>query len=141
MTDKTKSPRVWVAITHNNRQAVLAGLRGPTCRNPNTWNLFGGSIDRGETPVQAAAREVFEETGIKIKPRHLKLLFTAQIRDKVAFWFTVDIKKVKKDMLRITDEVVDYEWVTRMKWEGRNDLHYSLDTYFRHLSRTERHAA
>lgn len=141
MSNMTKSPRVWVAITHNNQQAVLVGLRGPTCRNPNTWNLFGGSIDRGETPVQAAVREVFEETGMKVKPRHLKLLFTAQIRDKIAFWFTVDIKKVKKDMLRITDEIVDYEWVTPMNWEGRNDLHYSLDTYFRHLSRIEKRAA
>lgn len=31
------------------------------------WNGVGGKIENGESPVEAAIRETFEETGIKVK--------------------------------------------------------------------------
>lgn len=40
----------WVFIRHKDRQ---------------TWELPGGHIDPGETPTQAACRELFEETGAR----------------------------------------------------------------------------
>lgn len=33
----------------------------------NSWEFAAGSIENGETPQQAAKRELFEETGIKAK--------------------------------------------------------------------------
>lgn len=35
------------------------------------WSLPGGSVDPGEQPADAAVREVFEETGIKVVPQRL----------------------------------------------------------------------
>jgi 8-oxo-dGTP pyrophosphatase MutT (NUDIX family) len=37
------------------------------------WELPGGSLDFGETPLQAAVREASEETGISILEENLKL--------------------------------------------------------------------
>lgn len=46
---------------------VLLLQRGPTAPwMPNRWNLPGGIVEPGETPVQAAVREAEEETGLRI---------------------------------------------------------------------------
>ena len=50
-----------VAVIHNNRVLL-------TKRNDfGVWCLPGGHVDSGETIAQAAVREVFEETGLKIR--------------------------------------------------------------------------
>ena len=43
---------------------ILALRRGPTGRNPGSWETVHGTIERGETPVQASLRELREETGL-----------------------------------------------------------------------------
>ncbi len=59
--------------------------------NPNPWGLPGGWLRRGETPGQAAVRELEEETGLKcqlgavvlisreIRPSHLTVVFNARL--------------------------------------------------------------
>jgi len=43
---------------------VLALRRGPQGRNPGSWETVHGTIEPGETPVQASLRELREETGL-----------------------------------------------------------------------------
>jgi 8-oxo-dGTP pyrophosphatase MutT (NUDIX family) len=38
---------------------------------PPRWITPGGGIDPGETPIEAAVRELFEETGIQVSPEQL----------------------------------------------------------------------
>lgn len=47
---------------------VLLLQRGPDGRCPGSWEMVHGHIEAGETPAQAARREVREETGIE--PEH-----------------------------------------------------------------------
>ena len=44
---------------------VLMLRRGPKGRSPGSWETVHGHIESGETPVQAARREVREETGLE----------------------------------------------------------------------------
>ena len=58
-------PRVAAAaiVTHNSK--VLFGKRRISA-NKFVWQLPGGWIDMGESPAQAAVREVEEETGLML---------------------------------------------------------------------------
>ena len=57
-----------------NDTATLITKRRPDMRTfPRAWVFPGGAIDKGESPEDAALREVFEETGLTIKPETLRL--------------------------------------------------------------------
>jgi len=43
---------------------VLVLRRGPAGRNPGSWETVHGTIEPGETPVQASLRELREETSL-----------------------------------------------------------------------------
>lgn len=42
------------------------------------WGLPGGALDPGEEPAQAVVREVFEESGLIVKPQRLSAILTLQ---------------------------------------------------------------
>jgi 8-oxo-dGTP pyrophosphatase MutT (NUDIX family) len=58
-----------VVLVRDPEAARILLLRQP----PGTgWSLPAGLMDRGETPVQCAARELAEETGIKLPADQLR---------------------------------------------------------------------
>jgi 8-oxo-dGTP pyrophosphatase MutT (NUDIX family) len=48
-------------------------LRGSDVRTPadRYWVTVGGGLDEGESPADAAVRELFEETGLRVAPEAL----------------------------------------------------------------------
>lgn len=75
----------WEIVRHDDAVAVLARdpqgrVLGVWQRRPaigaRTWELPAGLIDPGETPVQAAARELAEEVGLQGE-LHLRTRFYA----------------------------------------------------------------
>lgn len=59
------APRAAVAVIVNHDERILFGQR-KVANNDFEWQIPGGWIHNGETPEQAARREVEEETGLKL---------------------------------------------------------------------------
>lgn len=57
----------------------------PTIRDPGCYGIFGGAIEAGETPLEAAVREIKEETNLGVKPEDFDLFqIYEQSRDNLS---------------------------------------------------------
>ena len=72
-------------IIVNNYGKVLICKR----KNSNQWQFPQGGIDEGESPIEAAKREIFEEVGIK--PSKIKVL--GKIKDWVKYEIPKELAK------------------------------------------------
>lgn len=118
------SATAWV-ILYTDKKLIL-GKRSPSSNNPNLWNFFGGHIDVGESAVEAACRELKEETGYKIDESKLKEIakigsatyFSAKISDPNSIGTTKEVSAVKT--FKLTDLP--------------NNLHSKTENFFTNLA-------
>ena len=69
---KTKKTAA-IAVRDGNKVLLLRrGASAPWM--PGKWNLPGGHIDSGETGIEAAVRELREETNMIVHPEDIRLL-------------------------------------------------------------------
>ena len=62
---KTINQAVAVFAFHPDKRHVLASVRLSPGRFVGLWQVAGGSVEGGESRIEAAARELHEETGIR----------------------------------------------------------------------------
>lgn len=77
-------------------------------------SLPGGLVEKGEHPAAAVAREVLEETGIRIDPGDvIATTFETKLRHiDVLFRVTCDAEPT----VRVASEATSYEWLTLDQW-------------------------
>jgi len=74
-------------VIFDKKKRVLLSHR----RDLDIWNLPGGNVEKGELPNEAAVRETFEETGLKINIIKLFGVYGKPHRDEYAFLFLGEI--------------------------------------------------
>jgi 8-oxo-dGTP diphosphatase len=74
-TTQPTPPIVDVHVLVRDGEKLLLSQRGGPYGH-GQWHAPSGKLDPGETPVQAAARELSEETGLHTDPEALTLLHT-----------------------------------------------------------------
>ena len=62
-----EKPKIGVAVVLIKNEKVLLGLRKSASHGKNTWSTAGGHLEFGESIEKCAARDLFEETGLKAK--------------------------------------------------------------------------
>lgn len=99
-------------VIQNNIGELLFIKRAATKEQyPSMWEHIGGCIVSGETPKEAAYREVYEEIGISISEENLVLVDT--FFEKTAYVYTFYIQKdinIEKCLLQ-KNEVDNIKWV------------------------------
>lgn len=96
-----------VAYVENERGEVL--LFHHTYRRAHAWSLPGGYLKAGESPHEGIAREVFEESGLRIVPREVlaAAFHTAWQLDLLIRCF------VEPGVPTATPEVDDWQYVSQ----------------------------
>ena len=59
-----------IAVFNNNNILLAKRIefyKGELCILPGYWAIFAGAIEEGETPAEAAERELFEEANLTIE--------------------------------------------------------------------------
>lgn len=114
----------WIILIYNNQ--LVIGKRSKFCNNPGQWNFVGGTIDKNELPIQAAIRETFEETKLRIPINQLELVTTIDN----AYYYVYNLTSL--DNLKITKETEKYKLVSFDKLP--KNLHYSIRNFIKKYS-------
>ena len=73
---------------------------------PNQWGLPGGKIEPDETPLQAAVREVREETTLEVEDLRLG---EPVLKDPVGVYYT----RKYRGSVELDFEHTDFKWASR----------------------------
>ncbi len=108
-----------VVLVDPDLNVIVVGQRN---RSPSlgSWTFPGGRIKEGETPEEAATREVFEETGIWITLNDLRSCGRILLDDLVnpelstdtdlfVVYLPPDVTPIPEE--RPTDEITDPRWL------------------------------
>lgn len=90
----------------------LITKRHPLKTAPNKWEITGGGILAGESPLLAAKRELAEETGIVLEESQFHKLGQEVSGPFYAYLYMVILAKKPKIKLQPT-ETVDYKWLSK----------------------------
>ncbi|MBI2239899.1 MAG: NUDIX hydrolase [Magnetospirillum gryphiswaldense] len=72
-------PAILAAVVRDGRLALVQRDKESP---PRRWGLPGGLVELGESPAQAAQREMFEETGITVQAGPIIDTFDMVLRDQ-----------------------------------------------------------
>lgn len=100
---------VWV---YDGKGKLLLTQRAPEKSFPGTWENSGGAAKVGESSRQAIARELYEETGIRIPQDQFELLETRRDRDAFFDFYCVKNATPLEDIVLQEGETTDVKWAT-----------------------------
>ena len=85
---------------------------------PGEWDSPGGHIEPGETPEQAAVREVREETGLRIRESDLRFVRKVNKAKGVYWFYRVDLPDDRAREVRLSEEHMNYILLTNPRPVG-----------------------
>jgi ADP-ribose pyrophosphatase YjhB (NUDIX family) len=100
-----------VAIIERGKVLMVRAARGIT---KGMWNLPGGFIGYGEHPTESAAREVFEELGLKVRLTRLIGVYSETFERTGGYMlsFVYAGKRLTKTVRPHPEEIESFRWMT-----------------------------
>ena len=102
-----------VVLKKGDKFLLLLRPTGSNVKFPNMWSFPGGGSEKGEEPLQTAIREVYEETGLRVYPEDLKLLYQtiSSDDDKNVYFFSCEKWSGVLDQHKVSTEHQKAAWV------------------------------
>ncbi len=100
---------VWV---YDGRGHLLLTRRAKGKSFAGTWENSGGAAKAGETSLQAIARELFEETGIRAGEDEFELLDTDRDRNTFYDFYCLKRSVSLQDIVLLPGETDDVQWAS-----------------------------
>lgn len=128
--------KLGVALFVYHEGHVLMHLRKGS-HGAGTWSLPGGHVDAGESPLRAAIRETFEETGIaipvgKVHPAGFTYDEFDDAANYVTLYYVAHLGDVERPvpMLKEPEKAAAWEWVPRNE-VPRRELFLPIENLFK----------
>ncbi|MBP1544917.1 MAG: NUDIX domain-containing protein [Oscillospiraceae bacterium] len=99
-------------MTINSKGEILLTQRVPEKTSGGRWECSGGCAISGETSRTAAARELFEETGIRISPDEMTLEWSLTTDSMLRDFYTVSKDVPLEEINLQSAEVCAAKWVS-----------------------------
>ena len=74
-------------VQRDNKTLMLYRNKKENDYHEGKWNGLGGKFEAGETPEECAIREVYEESGLRVKDPVMKGFITFPLFDGVDDWY------------------------------------------------------
>jgi 8-oxo-dGTP pyrophosphatase MutT (NUDIX family) len=116
---------VHIWIQNSKGEFLIQQRNKDTDRIPHQWAATGGAVSSGETSIEGAIRETYEELGIKVKGEDFQFMGRFYSHTKKTNYMT-DLYLIQKDFL-IEDMILDIK-------EVRQVSYMTLDDYKRLVS-------
>ena len=111
---------VMMAVDDSKRILLVRQFRLPA--RQNLWELPAGRLDEGETPLQAARRELVEETGYRAKKWKKLVMFypsPGYVAEKMTIFLATDL--TAGEATPMEDERIQVRWFTAKEIEAAID--------------------
>ena len=93
------------------------------------WNLPGGRVEQDETPMQAALREMSEETGLCFD----QLFYVSEYEEGKVIHFLFEARLTLPKKPRPCNEIDDCRWFTA-KQVGKRNVRGAIRTLLKHCA-------
>jgi 8-oxo-dGTP pyrophosphatase MutT (NUDIX family) len=114
-------------IMLNDSEEFLFIQRSDKVSEPLSWSIPGGMVDPGESPLEAAIRECYEEINHVVNTDKCKLLFVNDSVPNFSYYTYICITK-KKFKPELNWESSDYTWCTLD--QVPEPVHLGIDVMF-----------
>ncbi len=98
--------------TENGLELLFQQRAASMLTDPNKWDIHGGFINYGETPLEAMVREAEEEVGLKLDPEKLRFCFRIrQHINEFCNFYLYDLTNENQEIHFNDKEVQAVKWV------------------------------
>jgi len=110
----------YVMDKKNNKTLMIHRVKKKDDYHEGKWNGLGGKFDNGESPEDCAIREVFEESGLKIKNPRMHGFITFPNFDGKQDWYVFLFTADDYEGDLIDSKEGNLEWIPNEKLNSLN---------------------